>query len=230
VLDVITEGVSEATGRQYRLRMKSLLNYANRLGYTQFNAGAAMRVSSDARSRGANLAKRIISEVDVALLIRGTRSNRNRIMLQVLYAGGLWVSELVGLNWGDVIHREGGQVQLSAHGKGGIIRQVPLPEAVSRSLLELRVVDISTTAPVFASSRRGGRLVPRAVVGIVKRAAKRAGLKPSLSPHWLRHVHASHAIDRGATLPEVQATLGHTNIATTSGYLHARPESSSASS
>jgi integrase len=44
-----------------------------------------------------------------------------------------------------------------------------------------------------------------------------------VSPHWLRHAHGSHAIERGASLPEVQAKLGHGNIATTSGYLHARP-------
>ena len=61
----------------------------------------------------------------------------------------------------------------------------------------------------------------------VKRVAAKAGLEAPISPHWLRHAHASHAIDRDATLPEVQATLGHGNIATTSGYLHARPESSS---
>jgi integrase/recombinase XerD len=61
------------------------------------------------------------------------------------------------------------------------------------------------------------------VLGIVKRA----GIDAPVSPHWLRHAHARYAIDRGATLPEVQATLGHANIATTSGYLHARPESSS---
>jgi Phage integrase family len=48
-----------------------------------------------------------------------------------------------------------------------------------------------------------------------------------VSPHWLRHAHGSHAIDRGASLPEVQTTLGHGNIATTSGYLHARPDTSS---
>ena len=46
-------------------------------------------------------------------------------------------------------------------------------------------------------------------------------------PHWLRHAHGSHAIERGASLPEVQATFGHGNISTTSGYLHARPDSSS---
>jgi integrase/recombinase XerD len=62
---------------------------------------------------------------------------------------------------------------------------------------------------------------------MVKRTAARAGINPGVSPHWLRHTHGSHAIDRGASLPEVQATLGHGNISTTSGYLHARPSSSS---
>ena len=61
----------------------------------------------------------------------------------------------------------------------------------------------------------------------VKRTAAAADRQASISPHWLRHAHASHAIDRGAMLPEVQVTLGHGNIMTTSGYLHARPESSS---
>jgi integrase/recombinase XerD len=67
----------------------------------------------------------------------------------------------------------------------------------------------------------------RTVHGMVKRAAKAAGINAKASSHWLRHAHSSHAIDRGASLPEVQATLGHGNISTTSGYLHARPDSSS---
>jgi integrase/recombinase XerD len=62
---------------------------------------------------------------------------------------------------------------------------------------------------------------------MLKRAAARAGLNPGFSAHWLRHAHASHAIDRGAPLPVVQETLGHGNISVTSGYLHARPGDSS---
>jgi integrase/recombinase XerD len=62
---------------------------------------------------------------------------------------------------------------------------------------------------------------------MVKRTAKAAGIIEDVSPHWLRHAHGSYAIERGARLPEVQATLGHGNTATTSGYLHARPDSSS---
>jgi site-specific recombinase XerD len=69
------------------------------------------------------------------------------------------------------------------------------------------------------------------VHGMVKRAAAKAGIDEEvasrISPHWLRHAHASHAIDGGATVPEAQETLGHGNIATTSGYLHARPGTSS---
>jgi len=224
-LAVITRDVSASAGRQYSLRVKSLLSYGHDLGYLQFNAGTVIKVRSEARSRGAALAKRIISEVDVALLVRHARTRRDRIMLQVLYAGGLRVSELVNLTWSAVIPREKG-VQLNVLGKGGVERNVLLPEAVSRSLLSLRG-DAGRNDAVLASRKGCGKLRERAVLGTVKRAAKAAGIEAPVSPHWLRHAHAAHAIDRGATLPEVQSTLGHGNIATTSGYLHARPKTSS---
>jgi integrase/recombinase XerD len=117
-------------------------------------------------------------------------------------------------------------VQLSITGKGGKVRQVLLPEVVGRSLLSLRG-DAGANDPVFASRKGGGRLTQPAVHTMIKRAAKAAGINEAVSPHWLRHAHASHTIERGATLARVQATLGHGNIATTSGYLHARPDDSS---
>jgi site-specific recombinase XerD len=221
----VAAGLAETTARQYVLRIKSLLGYASRLGYTQFNAGAALRVKSDGPRRGATLAKRIISEVEVGLLIRAARSKRDRVLLETLYAGGLRVSEAVALTWSDVLPR-GDQVQLSVLGKGGVVRQVLLPEIVSKSLLSLRG-DAGANDPVFASRKGGARLTERAVHGMVKRTAVKAGVNTAVSPHWLRHAHGSHAIDRGASLPEVQETLGHTNISTTSAYLHARPNTSS---
>src|SRR5262245_54240592 len=223
-LAAITGNKSEGSARQYVLRVKSLLSFAQRVGYTPFNAGAVIKVRSDAAHRGANLAKRIISEVEVGLLIRAAPSKRDRILLEVIYAGGLRVSETVALTWSDVIQRDD-RVQLSITGKGGRVRQVLLPDIVSRSLLSLRG-DTGVNDPVFAN-RKGGSLTDRAVNGMVKRAAAKAGIPAGVSPHWLRHAHGSHAIDRGASLPEVQTTLGHNNIATTSGYLHARPDSSS---
>jgi integrase len=196
-LTSMSAGLSEASARQYVLRIKSLLGYAHALGYTPFNAGATIKVRSDAGSRGAKL----------------------RVLLEVIYAGGLRVSETVALTWADVLPRDD-RVQLSIMGKGGKVRQVLLPDIVSRSLLSLRA-DAGTNHPVFGS-RKGGHLTERAVNGMVKRTARKAGISEAVSPHWLRHAHGSHAIDRGASLPEVQSTLDHGNIATTSG-LPARP-------
>jgi integrase/recombinase XerD len=77
------------------------------------------------------------------------------------------------------------------------------------------------------TARRGGHLDPRQVRRIVLGAAERAGLEAKVSPHWLRHAHASHALDRGAPVHLVAASLGHASIATTGRYAHARPSDSS---
>jgi integrase/recombinase XerD len=124
------------------------------------------------------------------MLIRAAPSKRDRVLLEVAYAGGLRVSELVALAWADVLPRDEGLVQLSVTGKGGKGRQVLLPEIVSRSLLSLRG-DAGANDPVFASRQGGGRLTERAVNKMMKRAAKAAGINEAVSPHWLRHAHGS---------------------------------------
>ena len=221
-LAAITSGLAPTSARQIVLRVKSLLSYGHRLGYLSFNAGAVIKVQGDTRS----IAKRIVSEVDIGLLVRAVRGIRNRALVEVGYAGGLRVSELVGLTWDSVIERGDDKVQLHVVGKGRKVREVLLPEIVSKALLALRQPSSRGSDPVFAN-RDGERLTERAVNYMLKAAAERAGLPKGFSAHWLRHAHGSHAIERGASLPEVQATLGHGNIATTSGYLHARPDSSS---
>jgi integrase/recombinase XerD len=220
-LTAITSGLAPTSARQIVLRIKSLLSYGHRLGYLTFNAGAVIKVRGDTRS----IAQRIVSEVEIGLLVRAARGIRDRVLVQVAYAGGLRISELVALTWGQVIRRDDGKVQLNVLGKGSKPRQVLLPEVVSNALLKLRG-DVGDSDPIFAN-RAGGHLTDRAVNYMLKAAAERAGLPTAFSAHWLRHAHASHAIDHGAALPVVQATLGHGNIAVTSGYLHARPGESS---
>ena len=78
------------------------------------------------------------------------------------------------------------------------------------------------------TSRSGKHLDPGRVCVIVRRAAEQAGIAAKVSPHWLRHAHASHALDHGAPIHLVQAALGHSSVATTSAYLNARPGDSSA--
>jgi integrase/recombinase XerD len=107
---------------------------------------------NDSGNRGASLAKRIMTTAEMALLIRAARSKRDRILIEVAYAGGLRVSEVVNLTWADVLPRENDLVQLSILGKGEKPRQVLLPEIVSRSLLTLRD-DTGANDPVFASPK-----------------------------------------------------------------------------
>ncbi len=76
-------------------------------------------------------------------------------------------------------------------------------------------------------SRKGSPLSTSQALRIVRKAAVRAGIDKNVSPHRLRHCHGSHALDRGAAVHLVQATLGHGSVATTGRYLHARPTESS---
>jgi integrase/recombinase XerD len=87
--------------------------------------------------------------------------------------------------------------------------------------------DAGVNEPVFSSRKLGGHLDRSQVLRVVQAAARRAGVAGKVSPHWMRHAHASHALDRGAPIHLVQATLGHSSVATTGRYLHARPTESS---
>jgi integrase/recombinase XerD len=146
--------------------------------------------------------------------------------LRLLYRAGLRVSEIAGLQWRDLQPRdEGGQV--TVFGKGDKTRVVLLPADIWDDLVSLRG-EAGPDAPVFPTRRRGGHLDESAVLRIVRKAARRAGIQGQVSPHWLRHAHATHALERGAPIHLVQATLGHKSVETTGRYLHARPTDSSA--
>jgi integrase/recombinase XerD len=148
-------------------------------------------------------------------------------MFDLAYFGGLRVSELVSLTWAQVIQRDRGEAQLSIIGKGSKSREVLIPTVIAARLFAARG-DAPASAPVLQSVRRpGSPLTERAVNFIVKEAAERAGVNPAASIHWLRHAHASHAIDNGAPITLVSATLGHADLKTTSVYAHARPGESS---
>jgi integrase/recombinase XerD len=215
--------VKPATVNTYVASVKSFLGFAHRVGFTRFNAGPLIKLKKAPRQ----VAQRIMGELEVRMLIRATRSGRDRLMLEVAYFGGLRVSELVSLTWSQVIRRDTGEAQLEVVGKGDKVRQVLIPTAISGPLFATRG-DTPASAPVFGSVRRPGQpLTERAVNYIVKDAAERAGVNPAASIHWLRHAHASHAIDNGTPITLVSATLGHADLKTTSVYAHARPGESS---
>ena len=215
--------VRSATVNTYVATVKSFLGFAHRVGFTRFNAAPLIKLKKAPRQ----VAQRIMGELEVRMLIRAAKPGRDQLMLEVGYFGALRVSELVSLTWGQVIRRDNGEAQLALVGKGDKERQVLLPAEIAARLLASRG-DASASAPVFNSVRRPGQpLTERAVNYIVKSAAERAGVNPAVSVHWLRHAHASHAIDNGAPITLVSATLGHADLKTTSVYAHARPGESS---
>jgi site-specific recombinase XerD len=204
--------------------VKSLLSFGHRVGYLPFDAGGLLRLPA-VRNR---LAERILPESELQHILNLNRRPRDRAILTLLYASGMRVSELCGLSWRD-LQPAGEAGQVTVFGKGGTTRAIPLPVSVWTLVVGLRCAASLPDDPVFRSrkGKNGGRLRPSAVLRIVRKAAEHAGIALPVSPHWLRHAHASHALDHGAPIHLVQATLGHASVATTGRYLHARPKDSS---
>ncbi|MDP6076258.1 MAG: tyrosine-type recombinase/integrase [Myxococcota bacterium] len=144
---------------------------------------------------------------------------RDRALLELLYGAGLRVGELVGLDVRDVdVHR--GDVRVL--GKGGKERVVPLPGAARdalRAWLDHRRSPGVLGEPLFVSLRPSHRrLLDRDVRRVLRRRARRAGIAGAVHPHRLRHSYATHLLDMGADLREIQELLGHASLATTEKY------------
>lgn len=212
--------LATATQARRLSAVKSLLTFGHRAGYLHVNVGAALRLP---KVKG-TLAERILDMDAVLLMLALERNPRDKALLRLLYLGGLRISEACGLRVRD-LQPNGDAGQATVFGKGGKTRVVLLKASLWTDLARLRGPD--PDAAVFRSRQGGGALDPSQAHRIVKRAAKRAELSDQVSAHWLRHAHVSHALDRGAPIHLVQATVGHGSLATTSRYAHARPTDSS---
>ena len=171
-----------------------------------------------------------LSEAEVdALLAAAAAQNpaRARVMvagLEILYATGLRVSELLALPRGAL---SGDAVLLFVKGKGGKERIVPLSDAARDAARLLVAAMKPKPAPRFLfTAKDGRRAMPRQVFGVMlKQVALAAGIAPTrVSPHVLRHSFASHMLARGADLRSLQTLLGHADIATTQIYTHVLAE------
>ena len=148
--------------------------------------------------------------------LHGTARVRDVAIVELLYASGLRVSELVGL---DVDAIDGETMTVRVLGKGSKERVVPFGQAAARALEVYLASRPTPRGPLFVNAR-GGRLSSRSVQNIVKRAARAAGIDRRVSPHTLRHTFATHLLDGGADLRMVQDLLGHSRLSTTQRYTH----------
>src|SRR5947209_4981911 len=212
--------------------VKSALSFGLKTGYLVVNVGAVVKLPKIEDT----LAERIMSEQQVARMLALEMNTRNHAILALLYRGGLRVSELCNLQWRHLTERsESGQI--AVFGKGRKTRFIILDTSTWQEVLSLKSTNDTPDAYVFQSRQQhsrtdkvgdGNRLDESMIHRIVKNAAKRAGITGNVSPHWMRHAHATHALERGAPITLVKETLGHKSIETTAKYTHVRPNASSA--
>lgn len=167
-----------------------------------------------------------VEEIDRALATIDLSSpcgHRDRAVFEMLYSLGLRVSELVGLRFTDVHIKEGIVVVM---GKGSKQRLVPMSAEAKRQLLlylkcrpKFATKDKKTNPYIFLN-QQGGQLSRMSVFNIVKRAVADAGIHKTVSPHTLRHSCATHLLQGGANIRQVQELLGHSSILTTEIYTH----------
>ena len=212
--------LAPATRARLLSSVKSLFGFAQKIGYLLFDPARSVKLPRKKNM----LAERILTEEQVQELIFQEQHPRNRTILRLLYHAGVRVTELCHLQWRDVTARETGG-QITVHGKGEQTRHVLVSNGTWKEVLALRN-NAGPDDPVFTSRKKHGHLTRQQVFRIVKAAAKRVGCDAA-SPHWMRHAHASHALDRGAKPHVVQKTLGHASLTTTSVYSHVRPDESS---
>ncbi|MEN9705280.1 MAG: hypothetical protein RLZZ393_1159 [Pseudomonadota bacterium] len=151
---------------------------------------------------------------------------RDRTMLELLYATGLRVSELVGLRQGQVNLNQG---VIRIVGKGDRERLIPLGEEAVRWLREFMLgarsdILLDRVTDYLFPTRRGDRMTRQAFWHIIKRYAGKASIDKELSPHTLRHAFATHLLNHGADLRVVQMLLGHSDLSTTQIYTHVARE------
>lgn len=230
VADFLAHLKESGLGARSRARALSAVRMFHRFllveGYTETNPTGIIEAPRV-------LAKlpQVLTGREVEMLLTAPAGNepievRDRAMLELLYATGLRVSELVGLSLRDVNTSAG---YLMATGKGGKERLVPMGEsacaAVALYLAMARTqLGRGGESPFLFLSRLGERMTRQAFWNIIKKRSKQAGILKGISPHTLRHSFATHLLENGADLRSVQAMLGHADLSTTQIYTHVTRE------
>ncbi len=203
--------------------LRSLYRFAQRRQLAQTNPAKPLR-----NPRGQRKLPHFLTSDEVLRLLESPprtdkMAARDQAIFETMYSAGLRVSELVGLNEGDLDFEQG---IVRVRGKGRKERLSPLGTyAVDalRSYMPKRIVSPKEPqgreAPVFVN-RFGGRLTTRSVARMLEKYIKQTGLDSRTTPHTLRHSFATHLLDRGADIRSVQELLGHKSLVTTQIYTH----------
>jgi len=216
-------GYAKATIARRLASLRSFFRFGQREGWTKSNPAKPLRNPRKGRSL-----PHFLSAEDIGRLLESPPADdpmglRDRAILETMYSAGLRVSEVVGLNDGDLDFEAG---VLRIRGKGRRERLSPVGSYAIRALkrwLSLRKLNSrepnGPSAPVFVN-KFGRRLTVRSVGRMLEKYLKTSGLDARTTPHSLRHSFATHLLDRGADIRSVQELLGHKSLVTTQIYTH----------
>jgi integrase/recombinase XerD len=224
--DLGARGLAPATAARRRAALRQFYRFVVGEGWRPDDPSRRV----DAPRRGRPLPKVLTAEEVVSLIEAAGRKDgaaglRLAAMVELLYASGLRISELVALRLSQVA---ADPAYLFVKGKGGKERMAPLGEAARSAVKAYLAVrpkfvpaGVKESPWLFPSRAAGGRLTARRFAQLLDEAALAAGLDPAkVSPHVLRHAFATHLLEGGADLRTVQTLLGHADIATTQIYTH----------
>ena len=214
-----------STARQLS-SFRRFFRYLIREGLIAEDPTAQIAMPKIGRSLPRSLSESEVESLLAAPVVADPLGHRDRTMLEVLYATGLRVSELVHLKLGQINLNQG---VIRVLGKGNRERLIPLGEEAVRWLktfLEGARADIllDRSTDFLFPTRRGDRMTRQAFWHIIKRYARKASVDRDLSPHTLRHAFATHLLNHGADLRVVQMLLGHSDLSTTQIYTHVARE------
>jgi integrase/recombinase XerD len=220
--DLRSQGLAPSTIARRGAAIRSFFRHAALLGRVQENPAAALALPRRRRQLPRTLSPGEAERLLDAAAGTAPRAMRDRALAELLYGGGLRVSEAVGLQRGSVdLERK----LVRAIGKGERERVVPIgreaAEAVRRYLAHGRPYLDRRHRPELFLNAQGGPLTRAGAFLILRRLAAKAGLEPErVHPHLLRHSFATHLLEGGADLRSVQEMLGHADLSTTELYTH----------
>lgn len=214
-----------STARQLS-SFRRFFRYLVREGSLGEDPTAQIAMPKIGRSLPKSLTEDEVEALLAAPVVSDPLGHRDRTMLEVLYATGLRVSELVNLKHNQVNLNQG---VIRIVGKGNRERLIPLGEESVRWLAEFvrgprTEILLERQTDYLFPTRRGDRMTRQAFWHIIKRYARKAGVQKELSPHTLRHAFATHLLNHGADLRVVQMLLGHSDLSTTQIYTHVARE------
>src|SRR6185437_5167750 len=222
----VHEGARPRSTARQLSSFRRFFRYLVREGGIHEDPTAQIAMPKIGRSLPKSLTEEEVESLLGAPVVSDPLGNRDRTMLEVLYATGLRVSELVNLRHGQVNLNQG---VIRILGKGNRERLIPLGEEAVRWLIEFSSgargeILLERQTDYLFPTRRGDRMTRQAFWHIIKRYARKAGIAKELSPHTLRHAFATHLLNHGADLRVVQMLLGHSDLSTTQIYTHVARE------